>query len=74
MSRQAPANLCPFCNEPNRCGVGDIEGCWCGKTEIPMELIELLPEQGKACICFVCVEAYKQDPREFTRLNQTGPA
>ena len=39
-----------------------------------MELIELLPELGKACICLGCVDAYKRDPVGFMKLIQTGPA
>ncbi|MEO5915131.1 MAG: cysteine-rich CWC family protein [Luteolibacter sp.] len=73
MSRASRETPCPFCGEPNHCGVSDPGGCWCGKTEIPMELIDLLPEQGKTCICEICVEAYKQNPREFIRLNRTNP-
>ncbi len=74
MSADTRENLCPFCDQSNHCGVGDIDGCWCGRTEIPMELIDLLPEQGKACICLACVDAYKQNPRKFIRINRTDPA
>lgn len=72
MLHQFEENLCPFCRKPNRCGVNAAGGCWCGPMEIPMELIELLPEQGKACICGECVQSFQQNPENFTHLIQTG--
>jgi hypothetical protein len=73
MSHPIREDLCPFCASPNQCGVADPGGCWCGRIEIPMELIELLPEDRKFCICRACVDAYKQDPQGFVRINRTNP-
>ena len=56
MCQISTENKCPLCGNSNHCGVNDIGGCWCGKIDIPMELIEQLPEQGKACICLECVK------------------
>lgn len=73
MSCSTTVSLCPFCKKPNLCGVSDVGGCWCGKVEIPMELIEMLPERGKSCICRSCVEAYHANPEQFTGFSQTTP-
>lgn len=71
MSCAISESHCPFCAKPNQCGVSAPGGCWCGKVEIPMELIEMLPERGKSCICRGCVEAFHANPAEFTGVSQT---
>lgn len=38
-----------------------------------MELIDLLPERGKYCICLSCVESYHADPAAFSGISQTDP-
>lgn len=73
MSCETKDNLCPLCEKPNRCGVSAPGGCWCGKVEIPMELIDLLPERGKSCICLGCVESYQADPIGFSGISRTDP-
>jgi hypothetical protein len=72
MSCPTSETLCPLCGNPNRCGVAALEGCWCGKMEIPIELIEMLPEPRMTCICVECVYSFQQNPQEFIRINQTG--
>lgn len=49
-----------------------MEGCWCGRMEIPMELIEMLPEPRTTCICVECVYSFQRNPQEFIRVNRTG--
>lgn len=71
MSDEVREKLCPFCANPNRCGVDLAGGCWCGGIEIPIEMIELLPERGKACICIECVNTYIKDPHDFILNNRT---
>jgi Cysteine-rich CWC len=61
--------LCPFCESPNLCAVSAPGGCWCGSIEIPMELIDLLPEIGKSCICLLCVNAYQANSQGFIRAK-----
>lgn len=72
MSFSSLETLCPFCGNPNRCGVAAVEGCWCGKVEIPIEMIELLPEPRKSCICFECVRSYQGDPPAFIQRFRFG--
>lgn len=72
MSSAESESLCPFCAKPNLCGVSAPGGCWCGKVEIPMELIEMLPERGKSCICRNCVDAFHKNPEQFTGFSQTS--
>ncbi|MES2440367.1 MAG: cysteine-rich CWC family protein [Verrucomicrobiota bacterium] len=73
MSLPVLQSLCPFCGNPNHCGVSDIGGCWCGQIEIPMEMIDLLPEKGKSCICRGCVMIYQGDPSGFTWRHRREP-
>lgn len=49
-------------------------GCWCGGVEIPMEMIEMLPEVGKACICLDCVNTYISNPQDFLLVNRSPQA
>ncbi len=37
-----------------------------------MELIELLPEIGKSCICLECVMAYLDGEERYQAVNQPG--
>lgn len=69
--------ICPLCGEDNNCNSeGDI--CWCYNTDIPSEILELVPEanRGEACICLDCIEKFKEERensqgifRELTKEN-----
>ena len=62
-------STCPFCKKNNNCQVNEAS-CWCSKTPIPKELIELLPSNReiKSCICKECVENFTKDSLKFKTL------
>ncbi len=43
--------------------------CWCNNVKIPQELLDLVPQEqrGKHCICLACIDAFNNNPIEFTR-------
>ncbi len=69
MISQIESTECPLCNSKNECKANKIENCWCMKTEIPKEILELVPEgkKNKACICQKCIQKFKDDPVEFKK-------
>ncbi|UTW02188.1 cysteine-rich CWC family protein [Amphritea atlantica] len=58
-------NVCPLCQQANRCGniasCGSDPHCWCSSPEITFSdaLLNQVPEatRGKACICRSCALA-----------------
>ncbi|MGB0416647.1 MAG: cysteine-rich CWC family protein [Coraliomargarita sp.] len=60
---------CPFCGQPNLCGIGESGACWCMDPAIrfPAEMLMLLPaeEGAKRCVCRTCVNAFCADPDHF---------
>jgi len=67
---------CPLCDGPNDCQLcthGTYRGpCWCMSTDIPEELLALVPEdyRGRACLCRSCVSAFelRQTPKPTTAI------
>ncbi len=55
-------NICPLCEQINRCDASSSQGCWCMETQVPAELLAKIPAhlKGKTCICNGCIERHKQ--------------
>lgn len=59
--------LCPICQQDNRCGnllsCGSDKSCWCSSSEIQFseKLLNQIPNEvkNKACICKACALAHK---------------
>ncbi len=62
-------NICPICYAENNCMAHSEKTCWCLKVKVPQELLDLVPEdkKRKACICLKCIEAFKENPKEFIK-------
>ena len=45
------------------------EPCWCNNANVPKELRTLVHEENKdkSCICFSCIESFKENPVEFKK-------
>jgi hypothetical protein len=58
---------CPFCNGLNKCMAESDSACWCFQVQVPEALTALLPTGliGKSCICFACINAFKENPNLF---------
>jgi hypothetical protein len=63
-----PNHTCPLCGQPNACAAAATgrfdSGCWCQDVEIPLALLDRIPEaqRGTACLCATCVAAAAQAP------------
>ena len=67
MTRKVTESICPICGKDNNCMAHLNEPCWCNNVEIPLELLELIPndKNQKACICQKCIQDFKDDPGKF---------
>ena len=63
---------CPFCQEKNDCGIRKQSPCWCVNTNIPSQLIDLVPEEtkNKSCICENCIADYLKSPQDFIKQRK----
>jgi len=61
-------DICPFCGAKNNCMAHSEDPCWCFEVTIPQALQNLIPEisKGKSCICISCIEAFHENPDQFT--------
>ena len=61
--------ICPFCKSKNQCMAHAEEPCWCNNANVPKELRTLVHEENKdkSCICFSCIESFKENPVEFKK-------
>lgn len=60
------ACCCPLCGEANLCQAS-ADRCWCNDVNIPLQLIELIPQDqiGKSCLCRHCIEKFNSSPEHF---------
>ena len=66
ISSQSRADAaCPFCQGSNHCVPDDPELCWCHTLLVPAELLALLTDKDKSCICKNCILAFKRDGAAF---------
>jgi len=61
--------VCPVCLADNQCMAHSKTPCWCNNVKIPQELLDLVPQEqrGKSCICLSCINAFNDNPIEFTK-------
>lgn len=58
---------CPCCHKANNCMRSNAPHCWCYATNIPPELLALLPSDSreKSCICIECIAYFIDNAAGF---------
>jgi hypothetical protein len=62
MRAEPDPSRCPLCGGPNACAMeagSEAAACWCMQVDIPVEVLERIPEaaQGRACVCTACARS-----------------
>ena len=64
MTVEGLERICPFCSQDNNCQHGQ-GGCWCETVNVPIQLLERVPEnkKEKVGICKLCIEKFNENFR-----------